>query len=98
MPSDGHPSGRISDSGNSCCPTQHTTCPSGPSPASLKFISARKLFYLLTGLEKDPGMHLLQVHLREGFQIFPPSFQGLLTFVFLLPMEAVCIGLLAWDG
>ena len=113
MPSDGHPSGRISDSGNSCCPTQHTTCPSGPSPASLKFISARKLFYLLTGLEKDPGMCLLQVPQGEGFQIllppsrknsscvslmFPLSFQGLLTFVFLLPMEAVCIGLLAWDG
>lgn len=29
--------------------------------------------------------------------MFPPSFQGLLTFAFLLPMEAVCISLLAWD-
>ena len=75
-------------------------------------MSARKLFYLLTRLEKHPGMHLFQVPPGEGFQIllppfkknlscvllmFPPSFQGLLTFALLLPMEAVCIGLLAWD-
>ena len=73
MPSDGHPGGRISDWGDSCCPSQHTTCPSGPRPTSLKFMSARKLFYLLTRLEKDPGMRLLQVHLREGFQILLPQ-------------------------
>ena len=29
--------------------------------------------------------------------MFPLSFQGLLAFAFLLPMEAVCIGSLAWD-
>ena len=112
MPNDGHPGGRISDRGDSRCPSQHITCPSGPSPASLKFMSARKLFYLLTRLEKDPEMHLLQVPPGKGFRIllppsrkkpqcvllmFPPSFQGLLTFAFLLPMEAVCIGSLAWD-
>ena len=75
-------------------------------------MSARKLFYLLTHLEKDLEMSLLQVPPGEGFRIllppsrkkpscvllmFPPSFQGLLTFAFLLPMEAVCVGLLAWD-
>ena len=75
-------------------------------------MSARKLFYLLTRLEKDPEMHLLQVPPGKGFRIllppsrkkikrvllmFPLSFQGLLTFAFLLPMEAVCISLLAWD-
>ena len=60
--------------GDSCCPSHHTTCPSGPSPTSLKFMSARKLFYLLTCLEKDPGMCLLQVPQGEGFQILlPPS-------------------------
>ena len=37
-------------------------------------MSARKLFYLLTRLEKDPGMHLLQVPPGEGFRILlPPS-------------------------
>ena len=30
-PSDGHSGGRISDRGDSRCPSQHITCPSGPS-------------------------------------------------------------------